>query len=158
MEFCSREFVLFCAKNGIKRQHIVPITPQQNGIAERMNRTLLKKARCLLFNSGMKSSSLWGEVVVTSAYIINRLPCSAINYKIPRKLWISRKFTLKHLRPFECVAYWHVSQGKQASRAIKCGFLGYPMGTKGYKLLVIQQGGYKVIISRSVFWWWYFLC
>lgn len=51
---------------------------------------------------------------------------------------------------FGCVAYSHISQGKLAPRAIKCVFIGYSMGTKGYKLLVIQKGGYKVITTRSI--------
>jgi hypothetical protein len=53
MEFCSHEFNIFCRKEGIVRHHTIPHTPQQNGVAERMNRTIVSKARCMLSNAGM---------------------------------------------------------------------------------------------------------
>ena len=56
LEFCNHEFDAFCHKNGVKRHLTVPGTPQQNGITERMNKTLLEKARCLLISAGMKHS------------------------------------------------------------------------------------------------------
>jgi transposase InsO family protein len=53
MEFCSGDFNSFCRKEGIVRHHTIPYTPQQNGVAERMNRTIISKARCMLSNSGL---------------------------------------------------------------------------------------------------------
>ena len=53
LEFLSREFENFCLEWGIKRHKIVPLNPQQNGVAERANRTILERVRCLLFASGM---------------------------------------------------------------------------------------------------------
>ncbi|CAM8994640.1 unnamed protein product [Rhodiola kirilowii] len=149
LEFCNNEFNLFCKEHGIKRLLTVPGTPQQNGTAERMNRTLLEKARCLLLSSGMKNS-MWGEAVITACYLINRSASSAIDFKTPFEMWFGRKPSLSHLRPFGCTAYAHASQGKLQPRALMCVMLGYPEGTKGYKLLLIQSNGYKVIVSRSV--------
>lgn len=53
LEFCWSEFDEFCKNEGIARHHIVRNTPQQNGVAERMNQTLLERARCMLSNAGM---------------------------------------------------------------------------------------------------------
>ncbi|CAN0860176.1 Retrovirus-related Pol polyprotein from transposon TNT 1-94 [Linum grandiflorum] len=149
LEFCNKEFKAYCEDHGIKRHLTVPGTPQQNGTAERMNRTLLEKARCMLISAGLKSS-LWGEAVVTAAYLINRSPSSAISFKTPQEMWTGKKPNLSHLRPFGCTAYSQISQGKLNPRAQKCVMLGYPEGVKGYKLLLVQPGGYKVVVSRDV--------
>ena len=55
-EFCSKEFEEFCKNAGIVRHHTVPGTPQQNGVAERMNRTLLERARCMRINAALPKS------------------------------------------------------------------------------------------------------
>jgi transposase InsO family protein len=52
-EFCRNEFEEFCKKCGIARQKTTPYTPQQNGVAERMNKTLMEKARCMLSGVGL---------------------------------------------------------------------------------------------------------
>ncbi|CAH9103829.1 unnamed protein product [Cuscuta epithymum] len=149
LEFCNNEFNGFCKNEGIKRLLTVPGTPQQNGTAERMNRTLLEKARCMLISSGL-GNSLWGEAVVTASYLVNRSPSSVISFKTPQEMWSGIKPNISHLRPFGCAAYAHVSQGKLQPRALKCVMLGYPEGIKGYKLLVLQPGAYKCIVSRDV--------
>ncbi|CAN0858259.1 Retrovirus-related Pol polyprotein from transposon TNT 1-94 [Linum grandiflorum] len=103
----------------------------------------------MLISAGLKSS-LWGEAVVTAAYLINRSPSSAISFKTPQEMWTCKKPNLSHLRPFGCTAYSQISQGKLNPRAQKCVLLGYPEGVKGYKLLLVQPGGYKVVVSRDV--------
>ena len=70
LEFCSEEFNAYCRKNGITRHRTVAHTPQQNGVAERMNRTILEKVRCMLSNSKMPKS-FWAEAASTACYIIN---------------------------------------------------------------------------------------
>lgn len=149
LEFCNHAFNSFCHEHGIKWHLTVPGTPQQNGTVERMNRTLLEKARCMLISAGMKHS-LWGEAVMTASYLINRSPSSAIGFKTPQELWSGTKPNLSHLRPFGCTAFALNNAGKLNSRALKCVMLGYPEGIKGYKLLVIQPGGYRVMTSRDV--------
>ena len=70
MEFCSGEFDTFCASNGTARHLIVPRTPQQNGVAERMNRTLLERASCMLSNAGLwNKRALWAETISTTSYL-----------------------------------------------------------------------------------------
>lgn len=103
----------------------------------------------MLIGVGMKNS-LWGEAVITAAYLINRSSSSVIGFKTPQEMWTRKSPSLAHLRPFGCTTYVQSSQGKLQPRALKCVMLGYPEGVKGYKLLLIQPGGYKVITSRSV--------
>lgn len=70
-EYLSREFEYFLTANGIKRQLSVAYTPQQNGVAERANRTLVEMARSMLVHSDM-DKSFWAEAIRTAAYSRNR--------------------------------------------------------------------------------------
>ena len=73
LEFCSTEFNQFCKDAGIARHHTIRYTPQQNGVAERMNQTLLERARCMLSNAGLEKR-FWAEAVNTACYLINLGP------------------------------------------------------------------------------------
>ena len=73
LEFCNSEFDEFCKTHGILRHRTVKHTPQQNGIAERMNRTLLDKVRCMLVSSGLPKL-FWGEAVMTASHLVNFSP------------------------------------------------------------------------------------
>lgn len=124
-------------------------TPQQNGVVERMNRTLLEKVRCLLFTTGLPRS-FWGEALTTAAYLVNRTPSSATGYICPEERWSRRKPSINHLRVFGCAAYAHTKDGKLEPRSLRCVFLGYQEGTKGYRLSEREAPGVKLIISRDV--------
>ncbi|KAD5962030.1 hypothetical protein E3N88_13503 [Mikania micrantha] len=147
LEFCNREFNNYCKKVGIARHLTIPGTPQQNGLVERMNRTLLDRVRCMLDNSGLPKY-FWGEAVTTAAYLINRSPSAALEKKTAMEVWSGKKSDYSHLRVFGSLAYAHVSQGKLEPRAQKCVFLGYPEGIKGYRLWRLENP--KAIISRDV--------
>ena len=149
LEFCNIEFDNFCKENGIMRHRTVKHTPQQNGVAERMNRTLLEKVRCMLVSSGLPNL-FWGEAVMTAAYLVNRSPSTAIELKTPEYMWTGKNPDYSNLRVFGCAAYAHQVEGKLEPRSVKCIFLGYPQGTKGYRLWVRDTNGYKVIVSRDV--------
>ncbi len=147
MEFCSRAFEDYCRKEGIARHHTIPYTPQQNGVAERMNRTIISKARCMLSNAGM-GRHFWAEAASTACYLINRSPSTAINKKTPIEVWSGSPADYTQLRVFGCTAYAHVDNGKLEPRAVKCVFLGYGSGVKGYKLWNPETK--RVLMSRSV--------
>jgi len=59
LEFYSNEFNDFCKKEDISKHLTIPKTPQQNEVAERMNRIILKRVRCMLSHSGLRKS-FWG--------------------------------------------------------------------------------------------------
>ena len=108
LEFVKTEFEVFCQTEGIQRHKTVSYTPQQTGLAERMNKTLLERVRCMLLSAKLPKS-FWGEAVNTAAYLINRSPSTTLGFKVPEEVWSGRKPDLTHLRIFGCVAYAHVS-------------------------------------------------
>lgn len=69
-EFTSKEFDNYCKKDGIERHKTTIYTPQQNGVVERMNRTLLERARSMLSNAKLQQE-LWGEALLTTCYRVN---------------------------------------------------------------------------------------
>nr|GEU77026.1 hypothetical protein [Tanacetum cinerariifolium] len=138
-----------CIESGIARHLTVVGTPQQNGLAERMNRTLMNKVRCLLIQYGLPKT-FWAEATCTAAYLINRSPSTAIEKKTPMEMWSGHPSDYEMLRTFGCVAYSHVQQGKLEPRAVKCVLLGYPEGVKGYKLYMLDNESPKIVTSRNV--------
>ena len=82
LEFCSDEFNTLCMKEGIVRHRTVHHTPQKNGVAEHMNRTLMEKVSCMLSNDQL-SKSFQAEAMSTTSYLINRSPSVSIEKKTP---------------------------------------------------------------------------
>ena len=113
-EFCSTEFEQFCKEQGIERHKTTPYTPQQNGVVERMNRTLMEKARSMLSGAGLEQR-FWAEAVATACYLVNRSPTSALVGKTPMEVWSGKKPSIRHLRVFGCEAYAHVPKEKDLS-------------------------------------------
>jgi transposase InsO family protein len=149
-EFCENEFEELCKKCSIARQKTTPYTPQQNGVAERMNKTLMKKARSMLSGVGL-GQELWVEAVGTTCYMVNRSPSSALDDKTPHEVWSAKKPSLQHLRVFGCDAYVHVpkeNRSKLDKKAEKCIFIGYKDDVKGYKLWNPEKK--KIVYSRDV--------
>ncbi|KAJ9542762.1 hypothetical protein OSB04_029268 [Centaurea solstitialis] len=147
LEFCSEEFNAYCRKNGITRHRTVAHTPQQNGVAERMNRTILEKVRCMFSNSKMPKT-FWAEAASTACYLINRSPSVALEKKTPMEVWSGSPADYTDLKIFGCPAYARVDNGKLEPRAIKCNFLGYKDGVKGFRLWCPETK--KILISRDV--------
>ena len=147
LEFCNLAFDEFCRKNGITRHRTCAYTPQQNGVAERMNRIIMEKVRCLLSESSL-GEELWSEADAFSVYTINRSPSSAVGFKVPEEIWLGKKPGYKHMKKFGSVAYVHKDQGKLKPRAEKGVLIGYPPGTKGYKIWLLD--GEKSTINRNV--------
>jgi hypothetical protein len=135
-EFCGKEFEQFCKQCGIACQNTTPYTPQQNGVAERMNMMLMDKARSML--SGAKlAQEFWEEAVDTTRYLVNRSPSSSLVDSTPHEVWFDKKPTLSHLRVFGCNAFVHVPKektNKLDNKVVKCIFIEYKDGIKGYNL------------------------
>ncbi|WCJ40143.1 Transposon Ty2-LR1 Gag-Pol polyprotein [Euphorbia peplus] len=133
-EYRSDPFLKVCRDEGIVRHFTVRHTPQQNGVAERMNRTLLEKVRCMLSNAGL-GRQFWAEAVTYACHLINRLPSSVIHDKIPLEVW-HRKVALDYnsLRVFGSTACYHLKESKLDPRAKEAIFMGISSGVKGYRL------------------------
>ncbi|KAL5715795.1 hypothetical protein ACHQM5_017567 [Ranunculus cassubicifolius] len=146
-EYIEDPLKVFCAEQGIGRHFTVKGTPQQNGVAERMNRTLLEKARCMMSNAGLKKF-WWAEALNMACFLINRSPHSALDYKTPMEVWSGSPVDYSELKVFGCPAYYHVKEDKLGVRAKKAIFLGYPVGVKGYRLWCTDLK--KFVVSRDV--------
>lgn len=149
-EFLSGEFKDFCESNGIHRELTTPYTPEQNGIAERKNRTTVEMARSLLQAKNLPNS-LWGEAVATSIYLLNISPTRAVWNKTPFEVWSGKKPSVSHLKIFGCIAYTLISQQNRQKldcKSEKCIFVGYSSQSKAYRLYNPTSG--KIIVSRNV--------
>ncbi|KAH9650701.1 retrovirus-related pol polyprotein from transposon TNT 1-94-like protein [Citrus sinensis] len=133
---------------GIKRHFTVRHTPQQNGVAERMNRTLLEKVRCMLSNAGL-DKKFWAEAVSYASHLVNWLPSAAIGGKTPMEMWSGKHAQdYDSFRVFGCPAYYHVKDDKLDPRARKSIFVGFKGGVKGFKLWDLEDK--KFVCSRDV--------
>ena len=94
-EYSSHAFETLLQENGIKHQTTIPYNPQQNGVAERMNQTLLNMVRSMMFFKNVKLIFL-GEAVLCAAYIINWCPSSVINNRTPYEMWYSHLPAITH--------------------------------------------------------------
>lgn len=149
-EYCNYNFENFLSKHGIVHQTSTPYTPEHNGMAERMNRTLVERARCMLFYANLEKR-LWAEALATAAYIINRSPTKSLEGKTPYELWTGKKPNLSHMKIFGSVAMVHVPNQKRQKwdkKSIKMIMVGYCENTKGYR--VMDPITHKVIKSRDV--------
>lgn len=126
LEYRDTEFLEFCKTEGITRHFTVKGTPQQNGVAERMNRTLLEKARCMRLNAGLPKS-FWAEAVNYACFVTNRSPSAAIDFKVPEEVWSGKPVDYSVLKIFGCPAYVHVQSGERSKldpKSRKCICLG----------------------------------
>jgi transposase InsO family protein len=80
-EYCIKEFDYYCSYHGIHREKIVPGTPQENGVSERMNRTIMERERSMRLHAGFPLQ-FWADVVDTVVYLINRGPSSSLDGRI----------------------------------------------------------------------------
>ncbi|GJT91928.1 putative ribonuclease H-like domain-containing protein [Tanacetum coccineum] len=101
-EFKNRVMNQFCEMKGIKREFSVARTPQQNGVAERKNRTLIEAARTMLADSKLPTT-FWAEAVNTACYVQNRVLVIKPHNKTPYELFLGRKPALSFMRPFGCL-------------------------------------------------------
>ncbi|MCO5561308.1 hypothetical protein L7F22_014929 [Adiantum nelumboides] len=136
-EYTSSEFKAFCSKRGICKEFTTPYTPAQNGIAERMNRTIQERVTAMLSMASL-SPKFWGEAAMIAVHIINQSPNTPLNFKIPQEMWTGKKPNYDRLRVFGCEAFSHIPKDlhkKLDPKSHKCKFIGYGVdGEMGYRL------------------------
>ena len=149
-EYVSTKFEDYFKSEGIRHERTVPKTPEQNGVAEHINRTLVETVRSMLFDARVPHS-FWAEALSTAVYLRNRSPIKVLDDMTPFEAWMKEKPRVEHLRIFGCDAYAHVAKDerqKLESKSRKCIFLGYGEATKGYRLYDLCRS--KVVYSRDV--------
>ncbi|GJY42005.1 zinc finger, CCHC-type containing protein [Tanacetum coccineum] len=149
-EFTSNEFTKYCKENGIARQLTAPYSPQQNGVVERRNRTVLSTTRSMI--KAMKLPlTFWAEAVKHAIYILNRVPTRALVDKTPYEALYNRKPNLENLRIFGCTAYAKITiphLKKLDDRSIPMIYLGVEEGSKACRLY--DPKGKRKHVSRDV--------
>ena len=149
-EYTSRGFGQFCKQRGITHELTVPRNPQQNGIAERMNRTLFEAARSMLCYAKLPLR-FWADAVNTAAYLRNRSPTTALNGHTPYEIWFGKKPNVSHLRVFGCNGYVDIpkeDRKKLDAKSKECILLGYAGRCHGYRMY--DPISRKIITSRDV--------
>ena len=149
-EYSSNESIAKLQQAGIKRKTTCPYHPQQNGVSERLNKTLLNKIRSLLLKSS-RPHRMWGEVLLTANYLKNRSPTAVLNIT-PFEMWTGKSLRLNHLKVFGCLAFVQIPKEKQKSK-LSCKaeplvFVGYDENEKSYKLKRLNND--KIVRSHHV--------
>ncbi|GKE36456.1 ribonuclease H-like domain-containing protein, partial [Tanacetum coccineum] len=139
-KFKNRVMSEFCEKKGIKKEFSVARTLQQNDVAERRNRTLIKAARTMLADSKLPTT-FWAEAVNTACYVQNRVLVVKPYNKTPYELFRGIKPAISFMRPFRC----HVSilntidhLGKFDGKSDEGFFVGYSLSSKAFRVYNIR--------------------
>lgn len=113
-EYCSHEFEDYCSINCIHRQKIVPRTPQENGVVEHMNRTIMERARSMRLHARLPLH-MWVEAINTTIYLINRGRSTPLGCGILEESWTSKKVSYSFLKTFSCEAFSHIDSENRTS-------------------------------------------
>ena len=149
-EFTSNPMQVFYREHGILRQNSCVDTPQPNGPVERKHCHVLNAAHALLFEPNLPKK-FWGESVLATIHLINRIPNKLLSGKTPYEILYNKAPAYDHLRVFStlCFAKNHLSyKDKFTSRSQKCFFVGYPLGQKGWRPYDLETQ--KFFVSRDV--------
>ncbi|WJZ87437.1 hypothetical protein VitviT2T_006816 [Vitis vinifera] len=149
-EFTSLEFNAFCKTNGISRQLTAAYTPQQNGVAERKNRTIMNMVRSMLSEKQVPKN-FWLEAVNWTAHVLNRSPILVVKGVTPEEAWSGVKPNVDYFRVFGCIGHVHVPDNKRKKlddKSFQCVLLGVSEESKAYRLY--DPVSKKIVVSRDV--------
>lgn len=139
-------------KHGIQHQKSVVYSPQQNGVAERANRKLVEKAKCMLFDANL-GKEYWAEAINMASYLLNISANAVLVTITPEELWSNKKVDLSSdLKIFGSQVMMHIPEQKRQKwdkKSKKMLFVGYSDGVKGYRC--IDPVSKKFSLSRDVF-------
>jgi len=146
-EFTSHALEEFLASSGCKHEVSAAYSQEQNGVAERVNRTIVGRAKAILYGAQLPLF-LWAEAARTAVYIMNRTPTRS-QMKTPYELWTGKPAqSLVHLQPFGCEIWHHVTKDlrrKWEPNEIKGHLVGYE-GRNQYRVYC----NHSIIITRDV--------
>ncbi|KAK2985060.1 hypothetical protein RJ640_022938 [Escallonia rubra] len=134
-EFISKEFKAVCVENYIRRQLTIPYSPQQNGVVERNNRSIVNMTRSMLKSKNLPKE-FWAEAVDCAVYLSNRSPTRSVWNQTPQEAWSGYKPSVSHLKVFGSIAYVHVpdqQRKKLDDKSEKFISISYSQQSKGYE-------------------------
>lgn len=145
-EYVDNNLLAWAKAREIEINFTIPYSPQMNGTAERMNRTLMEKARALLTDSKLERK-MWGEAIFTATYLLNRRSTKMLS-ETPYEMWKGDKPNLRNLKLFGCTAYAKIlgPLKKLDERSKKLKFVGY--APQEYRLWDTEK--HKIIVARDV--------
>ncbi|GAA5971198.1 hypothetical protein JCM11641_004182 [Rhodosporidiobolus odoratus] len=149
-EFTSGRWREALKAAGIEHQLSTPYTPEQNGTAERPNRTLNEMALAMLEEAKLPKSR-WTFAYRTAVYLKNRFPHAAIDGKTPFEVWNGERADVSNLRVFGSIAYVHIPKEKRTkldAKALRGTFVGYAVSSKAWEVLL--PDGKTLLVSRHV--------
>lgn len=135
-EYTGGEFQSWLRSKGIRHETSIPKTPQQNGVSERQNRTIIESARSMMTATN-QPLHLWAVTSNCAVYLRNRVLGKALDNMTPYQAWHGRKPNVSHIRMFGCEAFMHIphdERSKFSPKARKCKFVGYCETQKGFRL------------------------
>src|SRR5205085_11787596 len=130
-EYDNAVFQKILKEEGITYEPSAPYAQNQNGVSERMNRTIMEKARSLFLEAGLPER-FWAEAVHTATYLHNRSPTKSLEGKMPYEAWNGIKPDLSHLKVLGCDVFLHIpdeKRNKLQSKREKCLLMGYITNT-----------------------------
>jgi hypothetical protein len=147
-----RPFARFLHETGIVAQYSMPGEPQQNGVAERRNHTLMDMVRSMMSYSTLPLG-LWMEALKTAIHILNRVPSKSV-HKTPYELWTGRVPSLAHLRVWGSPAkakVFNPNIAKLDTKTVSCHFIGYLDRSKGFQFYTPNRYTKFVETRHAVF-------
>ena len=146
-EYCNKEFDDYCLYHGIHREKTVLGTLQENGLLERMNRTIMERARSMRLHAGLPLQ-FCADVVDTIVYLINRGPSSSLDGRIPEDEWTGKKVNYSFLKTFGCEAFSILI--KKIEHSLRQNPRSVPLLDTVLMILVIAYGIMKITKSLRV--------
>jgi len=149
-EYTAGEVQSFLREKGIKHELTTADTPQHNGVAERMNRTLVKRV-CTMLVEAELPDAYWWDALRYAALLHNVSPTRSLSDSTPEESWSGNKPDISRLRVFSCRAFVHIPnklRGKLSAKSLVCTFIGYAQQRKAYHL--VHRPSKRFIDSRDV--------
>ena len=150
-ELTSAAFNAWLRSRGIQRERTAVYTPHQNGVVERMNRSVVELGRTMLIAASLPTT-FWGLAMDAAVYCRNRSPTTSLDDRTPYEAWCGKKPEISHMRIFGCLAFAHIRKQERTKldpKAKACIFVGYSPDSSTYRLWDMQED--KLLESRDVY-------
>jgi hypothetical protein len=150
-ELVSGAFTAWLRSRGILRERTAVYTPRQNGVVERMNRSVVELGRTMLIAASLPLT-FWALAIDAAVYCRNRSPTTSLDDRTPYEAWCGKRPAISHMRIFGCLAFAHIRKEERKKldpKAKACIFVGYSPDSSTYRLWDMEEG--KLIESQDVY-------